>query len=50
MEELEKLRQENAELLNELEMIEATTTDQKVIDRIKKFMYKNEYWKNEVTI
>jgi hypothetical protein len=48
MEELEKLRHENAELLNELEMIEATTNDKGVLERIRKFMYDHNYWKKEV--
>ena len=48
MEEIQKLRQEKALLLNELEMIEATTKDKDVLERIRKFMYTNEYWKNEL--
>ena len=48
MEEIQKLREEKALLLNELEMIEATTKDKDVLERIRKFMYTNEYWKNEL--
>ena len=48
MEEIQKLREEKASLLNELEMIEATTKDKDVLERIRKFMYTNEYWKNEL--
>jgi hypothetical protein len=48
MEELQKLREEKALLLNELEMIEATTKDKDVLKRIRKFMYDHDYWKNEI--
>jgi hypothetical protein len=48
MEEIQKLREEKALLLNELEMIEATTKDKDVLERIRKFMYTNKYWKNEL--